>query len=368
MLHIICRTLAVLLLVSSAAFGQTDYAGLKIFGYFQASLGFEEELQTQRQQNSFTLQQLNLFLQRDLTQSWTAFINMEFVNSYSSLLNWGAFSLEEAWINYRGSDQFKLKLGLLTPAFNNLNEIKNRTPLLPYIIRPLVYESSLREVFVVEDFAPARAFVQAYGFIPAGTAKFDYAAYLGNSPNINSDNSGSYGPTGLDTSRTFLFGSRVGMRYGFFKAGLSSTLDKEDLSPLADTLKVPERELHSILRTRLGGDLSYHDTEWLIEAEFISVYYDFDRPQFNFDLRFLYGTLGYHFSERFFAYGSYWFAHGNYLPIGDESLKVPTFGVTYTLNDMIILKAQMAQVHAQRSNPAEKSKSAYTYLAISVVF
>ncbi len=361
-----CCILAVFLLGASGAFGQSDNAGLKVFGYFQASLGAEEDLETNRESNSFTLQQLNLFLQKDLTQNWTAFVNFEFVNSYSSLYNWGAFSLEEAWVNYRRSDQFKLKLGLLTPAFNNLNEIKNRTPLLPYIIRPLIYESSLREVFAIEDFTPARAFVQAYGFIPAGNAKFDYAAYLGNSPNINND---SYrGSTGLDTSRTFLLGSRVGLRYKFFKAGLSTTFDKEDLSSLADTLQVTAKDLHSTLRTRLGGDLSFHSAKWLLEAEFIFVKYDFDRPEVNFDERFIYGTLGYHFSERFFVYGSYWVAHGNYLPFGDEGFWVPTFGVTYSLNDVIILKAQTAELHSERSNPAVKSKSGYTYFAISVVF
>src|SRR5262245_17023286 len=180
-------TWAALLLAVPGVFGQTNSPGLKVFGYFQAALGSQKDLQTQREANSFTLQQLNLFLQKDLTADWTAFVNFEFVNSYSSLYNWGAFSLEEAWINYNGSNQFRLKLGLLTPAFNNLNEIKNRTPLLPYIIRPVVYESSFRQTVPTEDFLPARAFAQVYGFIPWAETKFDYAVYLGNSPNINTD-------------------------------------------------------------------------------------------------------------------------------------------------------------------------------------
>ena len=166
-------TVAVLLLEASGAFGQTKNSDLKIFGYFQASLGSQKDLQTLRESNSFTLQQLNLFLQKDLTADWTAFVNFEFVNSYSSVYNWGAFSLEEAWINYNRSNQFKLKLGLLTPAFNNLNEIKNRTPLLPYIIRPVVYESSFRETVPTEQFLPARAFAQVYGSITLADTKFD---------------------------------------------------------------------------------------------------------------------------------------------------------------------------------------------------
>jgi len=358
--------LAMVMLGASGARAQADNAGLKVFGYFQASLGSAEDLDTKRQSNSFTLQQLNLFLQKGLTPKWTAFVNFEFVNSYSSLNNWGGFSLEEAWVNYRRNDKFRLKLGLLTPAFNNLNELKNRTPLLPYIIRPLVYESSLREVFAIEDLTPTRAYVQAQGVIPAGNTKFDYAAYLGDSPNINNDS--HRGPTGLDTSQTFLLGGRVGVRYKFLKAGMSTTFDKKDLGMLADTLDLTPKDLQAIIRTRWGADLSYHSARWLLESEFILVRYDFNDPDINFDERFIYGTLGYHFSERFFVYGSYWVAHANYLPYGDEGFYVPTFGVTYSLNDVIILKAQTAELHSKRSNPVEKSNSDYTYFAISVVF
>ncbi len=363
---ILSCTLAVLCWGAAGAFGQSNNADLKVFGYFQVALGFQKEVQTQREENSFTLQQLNLFLQKNLTHDWTAFVNFELVNNYSSFSNWGGFSLEEAWINYRRSDQFKLKLGLLTPAFNHLNEIKNRTPLLPYIIRPVVYESSYREIIPTEDFVPARAFVQAHGFIPAGDTKFEYAAYLGNSPNIN-DNS-RRGVTGLDTSRTFLFGSRVGMRHKFFKAGFSTTFDKKDFGAAADTFHVPATELRSTLRIRLGGDLSYHDNRWLLEGEFIHVKYDIDRPEIEVDQTFFYGTLGYYFSERLLAYGSYWVAHADFLPVGEDGFQVPTLGITYNLNDMIILKAQTARVHSEASNREVDENFYYSSLAVSVVF
>ena len=94
---------------------------------------------------TFNLQQLNMFFQRDITQQWTSFVNVEILNNYSSSRQWGALNLEEAWVKYRRNNFFSLKLGLQIPIFNNLNEIKNRTPLLPYIIRPLVYETSMSE-------------------------------------------------------------------------------------------------------------------------------------------------------------------------------------------------------------------------------
>jgi hypothetical protein len=92
------------------------------------------------------------------------FCQFEVLNTFSSSRQWGAFNVEEAWVKYNPNMRFNLKLGLQIPIFNNLNEIKNRTPLLPYIIRPLVYETSFGEIFPIEEFVPARAFVQAYGF------------------------------------------------------------------------------------------------------------------------------------------------------------------------------------------------------------
>lgn len=348
------------------AFGQAEDDRLKVFGYFQAALGSQKDLQTQREENSFTLQQLNLFLQKNLTQNWTAFINLEFVNNYSSLFGWGAFSLEEAWINYRRSNQFKLKLGLLTPEFNNLNAIKNRTPLLPYIIRPVVYESSFREIVATEDYAPARAFVQAYGFIPAGQTKFEYAGYLGNSPSINADP--SRGITGLDTSRTFLAGSRVGLRHKFLKAGFSTAFDKKNFSAYADTLNVPPSALQSLLRVRLGGDLSFQDEHWLFEGEIIHVQHEASHAGIEYRQTFYYGTAGYYFSERFLAYASYWKARAEIQPIADETLEIPTLGVTYTLNDMIILKAQTGRVHIESAELPNDENYDYSYFAVSVVF
>jgi hypothetical protein len=147
--------------------------------------------------------------------------------------------------------KFNLKLGLQIPTFNNLNEFKNRTPLLPFIIRPLVYETSFGEFLALKDFVPARAFVQAYGFLPAGETKFDYAVYLGNSPNINTEP--TRGQTGVDTTTAFLVGGRLGIRYGELKLGLSATYDKTNgLADLADTLHRRPAELQELPFTRLG--------------------------------------------------------------------------------------------------------------------
>ncbi len=85
----------------------------------------------------------------------------------------------------------------MVPTFNNLNEIKNRTPLLPYIFRPFVYEASVFDLFPVNELVPEQAFLQVYGFIPAGEVKFDYAVYVGNGSEYIDASAGNYFSQGV---------------------------------------------------------------------------------------------------------------------------------------------------------------------------
>ena len=182
----------------SSVFSQSGESPLRIFGYFQNQFKEQGSPRQDRKINTFLLQQLNLFFQKNLSKNWAAFVNFEFLNSFSISRNTGAMSLEEAWVRYRLNRKFNLKLGLQIPTFNHLNRIKNRTPVLPYIIRPLVYEASLSEVLPVDEFIPARAFVEVYGILPAGEVKFDYAVFFGNSPNVSTLE--DPGQSGVDTT------------------------------------------------------------------------------------------------------------------------------------------------------------------------
>lgn len=363
-----------LLLLSVKASAQDEKKALHVFGYFQAAFGHQKDATLQRQLKTFTLQQLNLFLQKELVQNWSAFVNFEAINAYSSQRNWGALSLEEAWINYRRSDQFKLKLGLLTPTFNHLHEIKNRTPLLPYIIRPIVYESSFNEVVGTDEFAPQHAFVQAHGFIPMRATKWDYALYLGNSPNLNTD--ARRGITGVDTTRNFLVGGRIGLRHGFFKTGFSATHDNLDAQILRDSLlaRYPDlvlskKKFASIPRRRLGADLSFTGRKWLLEAEYIHVWYATGSSRVDYDRRFFYATLGYHLSERLLIYASYWDAHANARPIkNEEAFQVPTLGFAYEANELLVVKVQSANAHFDDEYHRIDKTFNYTYCAVSVRF
>jgi hypothetical protein len=139
--------LLLLCIPASRASARDGDAPLRVFGYFQNSLQHWTTFENHPPQNSFSVQQLNLFMKKDLAPHWTAFVNFEFLNNYSSSRRWGAMNLEEAWVKYQSGPTFNLKLGLQIPTFNNLNEIKNRTPLLPYVIRPLVYEGALGDCY-----------------------------------------------------------------------------------------------------------------------------------------------------------------------------------------------------------------------------
>ena len=337
---------------------------LRVFGYFQT--GFQHvSSDVSKDENTFNLQQLNLFFQKNISTHWSAFVNFEILNNYSSSRHWGALNLEEAWVKYRYNKSFTLKLGLSVPTFNYLNEIKNRTPLLPYIIRPLIYETSFGEFLALEEFVPARAFAQVYGFWPIRGIKLDYALYLGNSPNIN--NNSEKGQTGVDTTATFLVGGRVGIRLVDGQAGVSATYDRtnmfqdalghQDLSILLEGRS--PRDFEERPRFRLGVDLSYLWNKFYLESEYVSVVYDDGWDQLEADRRFYYFTLGYHFSDKLFLYGGYWETQEEYTIVeditagifgddikftnGEFYVQVPVAGLAYRLNDRITLKAQFAR-------------------------
>ncbi len=350
------RLLPVIILVLAFTWGspgplaQSADSPIKVFGYFQTSFQQWTAYDDHPDNNTFNLQQMNLFLQKDLGSDWTAFINLEFLNNFSSGRRWGSFSLEEAWIRYRKDNRLQLKIGLLTPIFNNLNEIKNRTPLLPYIIRPLAYETSFNEFIDVDAFTPIQAFTQVYGFIPWNGLKFDYALYLGNSPNINNDP--TRGQTGIDTTTTLLYGGRVGLRFNDIKLGFSGTYDNDNVGTrLAPVLSRPISELNELPRRRLGADLSVNIAPFQLEGEFIDVKLGDDPQILKQEVSFYYATLGYHLTEQFFAYGSYWYLDSQ-VDIASttssadefEDISIPTMGIYYNLTDRVRFKAQHAWV------------------------
>jgi len=354
------------------SFAQEGEQPLKIFGYFQGNFTYQLDQVSDVASTSFSAQQLNLFLQKDINTNWAALVDFEVLNSFSSYRRWGAFNLEEAWVRYRNGRGFNLKLGLQIPTFNNLNEIKNKTPILPYVIRPLAYETSFNEFIAVEEYVPSRAYVQAYGIVPAKALKLEYAAYVGNSPNIRSQP--AIGQSGVDTTTAFLVGGRVGILAGDLKAGVSATHERVNALRGIDVLLIGSNEkLEEVPRIRVGLDASFIAGHMYFATEFIYVVYKENVENLDVNKGFFYGTGGYFLKENLLAYLSYFYVRENYT-LGDEidlDIVAPTVGVAYNLNDRITFKGQYAFGMITQNGPGDlrlKQELHYLTTAVSVVF
>ncbi len=370
-----CRIFAALLalLCARAGYAQEEEKPIQVFGYFQ-NVFQHEVFQNGPDNNSFAAQQLNLFFQKDISNRFRSFLNFEFLNNFSSSEAWGAANLKEAWIRYDHSPAFKLKLGLQTPVFNHLNEIKTRTPLLPYIIRPIVYETSLEDVIRLDEYVPERGFLQLYGTLPLGSRHaFDYALFAGNSPNIRSDR--RLGQTGVDTTINVLIGSRVGVRLNDWipglseiKVGVSVATDRVNyFRNVVDLIGIKEDEIERyqesltmVPRTRLGVDVSLYLGRLYLEAEGISALFQVPNDLLDLHRVFGYATLGYVVSERLEFYVSYWRTDEDALIVNNAldptnsvvqrvTLDIPTAGARYVANDRVVFKAQVAYADLRRA-------------------
>ncbi len=312
-------TLLLFLFLPCLLFGQGITSGLDVFGYFQST--FENSWETTRildfpassvTRNTFILQQANVFFRKQFGSQFTSFVNLEFTNSYFSSRGWGTFRVEEGWVRYEPSDCFSVKAGLLVPTFNNLNEIKNRMPLLPYIIRPVVYEAAAEGIASSDEFVPQSAFLQVEGTVHLSDIRLDYVAYTGNGdPSFTTAGTkgGNYVIGGVDTTSFKLLGARVGMRVGKVKTGFSITSDKANRADIG---------LGAIQRYRFGGDLSFQVGPVSLESEIIATEELMDDHQLQVframamynpllgtkpSNLFSYGVVTYDISEMFYAFG-----------------------------------------------------------------
>ncbi|MGD8782563.1 MAG: hypothetical protein PVH88_26850 [Ignavibacteria bacterium] len=360
---------------------QVGETPIKVFGYFQTTFTHSREDVGKSESTSFNIQQLNIILQKDLAKKWTAFTNLEFVNTFSSSKLWGDFNLDEVWVRYRHDSRLILKLGLSVPIFNNFNEINNKTPVMPYIIRPIAYETSFGEFIDIEEYVPQRTFVQAYGHLTFDDIKLDYAFHLGNSPNISSrDQIGQQ--SGTDTTKLFSYGGRLGIRKNGLKFGISGSYDRlnnykeKTVESASSSIVLPDDLRNELPRYRVGSDLSFFIDNFFFEGEFINVIYDDKHPLFKLDKTFYYATVGYNFCEDIIGYITYWRTKEYKTSKSNESdpdtystLKIPGLGISYDLNDRTRLKLQFAPVE-YKTTGSEDASSSFTFfgLAISVFF
>lgn len=360
----------------TGAYSQTENTGLSVFGYFQTTFDHNNAItgRSTDPSNRFYLQQLNLMLSNHFTPSLNAFVNFEVTNNYSSSKNFGSFSLEEAWVKYRASQNLNIKAGMLVPAFNHLNEIKNRTPLLPYIFRPFVYESSVADIFPVGELVPQQAFLQVYGSIPVSDLKFEYAAYAGNGdPEYTNSTDGNFQSRGVDTTSFKMVGTRLGIQGDHFRSGVSLTSDKDDGTPLG---------LGPVHRYRVGADLSFEIAGLSAEFEFITVAHAMTPEQkatlsavasmvpevgTNLDKGFYYGLLNYDVTEEFFGYAGYNYCRDRSATALNYGFVAYTAGGGFRPHSNVVVKTQYI-LFKLLDNPLFSFREDHYMVAVSVFF
>jgi hypothetical protein len=381
-----------LFIVQAVAFAQSEGA-INIFGYYQGQFEQSKTVGTgAKTYNTFGLQQMNLLLAKDLSQSFSSFVSLQFTTNFASNRNWGTFGVEEAWVKYHGSEYFNVKAGLLVPTFNNFNEIKTKTPLLPYIMRPLVYESPLADLVTATNFIPERAFLQMYGAVPVGSSKIDYAFYTGNDqPDFVSTVPKFAYLSGQDTSLFKLFGGRIGLRTASFKVGFSGTYDRTNPgSPSSLPMYFQGTPIYAaasmvgpVVRMRYGADVSCQVAGFTVEGEYIAVKHAPTDAQNailkmlplltggalydDLDKQFYYGTIAYDFNEQWYAFASYSRLKDDFNMVFHSGMNNYGFGGGYRPLSSVVIKAQYGKYEMLDRAVADFAMDRYS-IAVSVYF
>ena len=338
--------------LTSISFGQSN--DLNIFGYFQTNFThfnvYSRDVKT-LDINSFLMQQMNVFFQKNINTEFSAFVNLEFTNSYSSKDSIGGLKVQEAWLKYSPSQYLNVKAGVLIPRFNNFNEIKNRTVLMPYIYRPIAYETYFFDQFGTGEFVPTAANIQVYGNIPAGDLYLNYAAYYGNSETSMLNNNKNFWGPGQDPTPYKLAGGRIGAEYDNLQLGVSATVDKKNLDKSSSGFGMVEYNLGYITRTRFGAYLNYSFSGFEFEGELIKVNYDLsdaNKAQLaanpmgaqSFDKTYYHINLLYNFTGALAAYAGYDYLKGEDNIFIADGLNIYTCGASYRATDAVLLKVQ----------------------------
>lgn len=361
--------LGILTLTSSFTFAQSD---LEIFGFAQTSFSHFESWYSQpidpdfdeeHVYNFMGIGQLNIMMAKQFNPEFSAFVNFEFINDYSSDKGFGSFNLQEAYIRWDYRDFMKVKFGMLIPKFNNLYEIYNRTPLLPYLIRPKAYEANWGNLIDVFDFLPQKALIQIDGNIPTGPVTLQYAVWAGNPPSslISSSENDlipGYTAYGQSAINFMSFGGRVGVINSYLKAGVSVTRDRENRRNIIIDWDENTADFGDLDRLRVGADLSFSIGDLKVEGEYIMtkstttaemdaslIEWNAESPDLigsDFDKYFYYVAATYSFSEKFYAFVMYDAISDNFDSwfYGNEGYKGFHFGAGYSVIDEIVIKAQ----------------------------
>ncbi len=360
----------VLLMCGSPSLCYASDNDLSVFGFFQGNMWKYDSDPSPVTPSTVTLRtasfgigQANVFLSKSTDYGLSGFVNLEFVNNYSSDKGWGSFNLQEAFIRYEQSEKLVLKGGLFVPTFNNLYEVYNRTPLLPYLFRPMLYETQQGQVTRIFDILPSRAFAQVSGFQAFDEWKIDYAAHFGNASGFIESPGNVLQPDyvgyGQNATEFMSFGGRVGLRYKTLKLGASAVVDKHNKREFAIDLESTQlAHFGDLNRIRLGADLSLSLAGFTLTAEYFQAKTALSSNQLdslalwaaipnsqvgtNFDATSYFATLLYDIDDEWFVYTMYDHFADNGRPyyVGIDGYTGVSAGGGYRASESLVLKAQ----------------------------
>lgn len=398
--------LALTLMFASEAMAQN----LRIFGYSQSLYQNQttKELDgTARDQNSrsFYLQQTNLFFANRFNRQSSGFVNVEFVSNQDVKESFGNMSLQEAWFDYKFTNDFSGKFGKLLPKFGALNDQRNRTPIFNFAVRPVIYEGLYGDIFNQEDFVPLFAFAQfEKSFTLSDKLSLEASAFVGNSEQtllLSGDDRGNASDAnsaGQDTTDAVTWGGKLNFVFsdynvGIIKVGFSAATDEARVNgnivpgalvsvvqslegtalPVGASTALRPGILGTARRLRWAADLSVQLDRLEIMGEYAKASIDYTDQQtaaFNAMNQLTTGLGQAAFVEQndsdfYWVNGSYNFKNGAFLLgryeslylgnssnyLNDERLNLITFGGGYRVNN-IVFKTEYTIVDLKNAGQA----------------
>lgn len=285
--------------------------------------------------NTFALLQGSLFFSGNIGNDWKYLIELYMQNDFIAQLNVGQALLHQAWIEYRPSSEFGVRFGRMLTPYAGFNNIHSRPALYWFVQRPFPYE----EPTLTDGIDGVRSEFSSLmlsGALKIGDgAKFDYAAYAGNTERI--------GLNGFDFSAAKTIGARVGVRTDNITFGVSPVINV-----IADVDDVAQENV-----TLLAGDIQANFGNFKLIGEYIYSLKNFEakpnttgfqaRNYENHTANFFYASAGYDISEQWLVYVAYNFF--NDTESGSiyrtQPLTRMSAGVNFRPIEKIILKAEV---------------------------
>ncbi len=340
------RTLGLLLAFvvfsSSVLSAQDDDFKINIFGNIVTNFyGFtknnEPYLQNGNLKSTFLLQQANLYFSGNVASDWKYFVEFTF-QAESGPVNQIMFHAHQAWMEYRPSDEFGLRIGRTLCPFGFFNGVHSRPALYWMVFRPIPYEETgLTSDEVGGLRSEFNNGIMVSGAIPiASGIKLDYTGYIGNTENVN----------GLqyDLSSTKKLGGRIAIRNEYITVGVSPVFN--------NIVEVDAQAQQNT--TLIAVDGTFKLGNFTLIGEFVNAARSFaalpgstgfnPRNYTENTDRFFFTSLGYDVNERWLVFaGMESFSTNN--PASSYINKAQTSidaGVNFRPSDRILLKAELS--------------------------